>query len=70
MMDADGRTAKVLTNEPGFDGIPSWSPDGQYLAFQSNRAGINDIYILNLKGEIVKQISLTGQDASEPVWKP
>jgi len=40
------------------------------VAFQTNRTGGNEIYIANLNGEIIRQVSLTGQDASEPVWKP
>jgi TolB protein len=69
-MSADGSNPLVLTTDPGSEGSPSWSPDGLYLAFQTDRAGIGEIDIMNLNGEIIKKISLAAQDASEPVWKP
>jgi Tol biopolymer transport system component len=69
-MSADGSHAKPLTTTPGNNGSPSWSPDSRYLAFQTNRDGLNEIYVMDLNGKLVKKISIPGQDASEPVWKP
>lgn len=36
---ADGATVLKLTNYPGFDGFPVFSPDGRKLVFSSNREG-------------------------------
>jgi len=37
-VDIDGTNLERITSAPGFDGFPMFSPDGQYLAFSSNRA--------------------------------
>ena len=36
-----------LTDHPADDISPSWSPDGNRIAFTSNRAGDNEIYIID-----------------------
>ncbi len=33
-----------LTADPGFDGFPVWTPDGQYIAFSSSRDGPSNLY--------------------------
>jgi eukaryotic-like serine/threonine-protein kinase len=36
---ASGGQPKVVTSDPAFDWNPTWSPDGQYLYFSSDRSG-------------------------------
>lgn len=48
--DLQGRGLRRLTKEKGYDAEASYSPDGQWIAFASNRAG----YTQKLAGEDLK----------------
>lgn len=37
--DADGSNVVRLTEDPAEDGLPTWSPDGEAIAFVSRRGG-------------------------------
>lgn len=50
-MNADGSgTPTNLTNNPGDDIHPSWSPDGSKIAFSSDRNGFAEIFLMNADG--------------------
>jgi len=44
-----GRATQITTNK-AYDSSPVWSPDGNKIAFRSNRDGSDDIYVVNAKG--------------------
>ena len=44
LMDVDGSNPVRLTDADGWDGSPSWSPDGQALFFYSERRGLPSIW--------------------------
>jgi Tol biopolymer transport system component len=46
-----------LTFGKGGDEIPSWSPEGSKIAFQSERTGDSESYIMNSDGS--NQVNLT-----------
>lgn len=59
-----------LTDGPWDDITPAISPDGNYLAFASNRAGPWDLYMITLaSGEITRLTDTPAYDAS-PSWSP
>ena len=52
---------------------PSWSPDGQRLAFESNRAsvlGLYAIFLINRDGAGLVQVTDPSLNADHPVWSP
>jgi Tol biopolymer transport system component len=57
VVDADGRNLRRLTNTPrrpdgtlGNSAAPAWSPDGQYIAFFTDRSGKGEIWIMGADG--------------------
>jgi TolB protein len=60
-MNPDGSDPVNLSNNPGDDVHPAWSPDGSQVAFASNReneaGSANAIYIMNADGTNVRQFT-------------
>jgi len=61
---------KKLTDNAWSDEYPKWSPDGNWVAFTSNRTGNFDVYIMNEDGEQVRQITSGPRDEVEHAWFP
>jgi TolB-like protein/Flp pilus assembly protein TadD len=71
MNAADGSNVRNLTNHPGNDVKPAWSPDGKYIAFAGNRPNKTDypaVYVMDADGN--NQRLLTGARTfdDEPAW--
>lgn len=60
---ANGGVARLLVSHEATESRPLYSPDGQRLAFVSDRAGSDDLYILELATGDVRR--LTWSDAAE-----
>ncbi len=69
LLSADGATLANLTNNPSSDSDQAWSPDGQAIAFTSDRTGISRIYAMNADGSGQTQLT-SGAFASAPAWSP
>ena len=72
LVESDGTGLVQLTNTGSgiVNGGPSWSPDGQRLAFtRSDGEGGYDIYIMNADGGNVSRRTFEGYNF-EPAWSP
>jgi dipeptidyl aminopeptidase/acylaminoacyl peptidase len=70
VVSAQGGPPRRLTTAPKHDRHARWSPDGKWIAFESNRGGDFQIYMMPFDGgEAVKLTSLS-TEAQQPVWSP
>ena len=59
-----------LTDNPGIDKSPSWSPDGR-IAFASSRGNENtDIYVMNASGGNLRRLTNHTSQDGDPSWSP
>lgn len=69
VMDADGSDAENLTEaHTGNDAYPSFSPDGKWIAFDSNREEANEIYVISANGGEPRRITTSPGGNLAPVW--
>lgn len=52
------------------DWAPAWSPDGQQIAFLSQRSGFTEIWLVRPDGEGMHQLTHLNQDVAELSWSP
>ncbi len=78
VMDADGGNLRRLTNDPGSDSAPSWSPDGKWIVFVSDRDGhvdangwpTSEIYVMDADGGNPRNLTNSPERDSSPSWSP
>lgn len=70
IMNSDGTNLKNLTNTPASEWVPMWSPDGQKIAFSSDRDGDSEIYIINKDGTNLIQLTQNKAYDGRPSWSP
>lgn len=75
IMDSDGANVQRMT-DGGYATSPSWSPNGQYLAFAWNRKygpgapGGQDIYIMDIASKRWTQLTHDAGRNDFPSWSP
>ena len=67
----EGGAAKHLTSGLPFDSQPRFSPDGQWLAFLSDRDGAENLWIMKADGTEPKKLSKDeNAELASPTWSP
>jgi TolB protein len=70
-MQADGSHLQQLTLSSAWDAFPSWSPDGQWIAFSSEeRTGASDLYRMRPDGSDVHQLTADAARDEYVSWSP
>ena len=64
------KTATPLTRDAYIENDPAWSPDGQRLAYVSDRSGKMDLWIRNLITGTEKKVAESTAGILLPAWSP
>jgi len=72
VMDVASKAITTLFDHPGpsTDSAPTWSPDGRQIAFESDRDGDPEIFVMNADGSGVRQITHNTLWDEGPAWAP
>jgi len=68
--DLDSDTAVQLTDGPGYDYQPDWSPDGNQVAFVRYLNDAMELNVLDLASGTVTALTADGAVNLEPRWSP
>jgi len=69
-MNADGTEQKRLTANLGKDLYTRWSPDGQTIAFLSDREGKWKVYLMASDGSNQRRLTADNCEELWPTWSP
>ncbi len=71
VMPISGGEARAIASGVAWDMQPKWSPDGRHIAFTSDRAGGDNIWIMDADGSNPLQISKESfRLLNQPEWTP
>jgi TolB protein len=71
--DSDGRNPRNVASHPAFDGWPTWSPDGRWIAFASGRDGVAfaaQVYLVHPDGSGLHAVTQGPWSHTQPAWAP
>ena len=77
---ANGTVRQLTTGDQWRDESPRWSPDGQFIAFASNRAHYGpqaeqgspdlDVYVMRADGSQMRRLTSDPGNDADPSWLP
>lgn len=70
VVGVDGSNLQFLTQDRATDRNPSWSKDGRYILFDSDRTGVNNLFAYDLKNNKLYRITNVLYGAFDPVATP
>jgi dipeptidyl aminopeptidase/acylaminoacyl peptidase len=71
LVEVESGQVRSLTGSPRLkDWWPRWSPDGKAIAFISQRAGFDDLWLIGADGQGLRQLTKLGHDVSDLAWSP
>jgi TolB-like protein/tetratricopeptide (TPR) repeat protein len=69
-MHSDGSEPRRLTDDPGSDNQPRWSPDRKQIVFTSTRDGNRSLYLMNADGSHQRRLTRVYANPGFPDWSP
>ncbi|GAB3873285.1 hypothetical protein GCM10029964_013270 [Kibdelosporangium lantanae] len=70
VLPAGGGRARRLTDDLQDATLPTWSPDGRTIVFQSYREGNFHLYAIDARGGAPRKLTSGRYDNREPVFSP
>jgi len=72
IIDLKSNTVQPVTQTKTYDGSPSWSPDGQYLIYQTLDGENLDLIVQSISDPTAAPIQLTAKSGNnfDPAWSP
>jgi Tol biopolymer transport system component len=70
LYETRGGRVVQLTSADGSDLAPAWSSDHRRIAFQSNRDGNWELYVMNADGSGTRRLTHDAARDGEPGWSP
>ena len=70
LVEKAGGAARRITSTQAVEGNPHLSPDGKWIAFSSNRSGINQVYTVSSQGGTPTQLTWYPTSSFPRSWSP
>ena len=70
IVNSNGSGETRLTQGVGKNRAPAWSPDGQKIAFESDRDGNSEIYVMSADGTGQTRLTTNAATDGDPTWSP